>query len=58
VGKHEGKRQLGEPKQRWEDIITIYLKEIGSNSLNWINLPQDTDKWHALVNTLINLWVP
>jgi hypothetical protein len=31
---------------------------MGSNSLNWINLPQDMDKWHALLNTSINRWVP
>jgi hypothetical protein len=28
VGKPEGKRQLGRPKRRWEDI-TMYLREIG-----------------------------
>jgi hypothetical protein len=28
VGKSDGKRQLGRPKRRWEDI-RIYLTEIG-----------------------------
>jgi len=26
--------------------------------MGWIELAQDSDKWHALVNVLMNLWVP
>jgi hypothetical protein len=29
VGKPEGKRQLGRPKPRWEDVIRMDLREIG-----------------------------
>jgi hypothetical protein len=29
VGKSEGKRPFGRPRNRWEDNIRTYLKEIG-----------------------------
>jgi hypothetical protein len=29
VGKHEGKRQLGRPRRRWEDNIKMDLQEVG-----------------------------
>jgi hypothetical protein len=28
VGEPEGKRPLGRPRRRWEDYITVALKEI------------------------------
>jgi hypothetical protein len=30
VGKSEGKRPLGRPRHRWEDYISMDLREIGS----------------------------
>jgi hypothetical protein len=29
VGKHERKKPLGRPIRRWEDEITMHVKEIG-----------------------------
>jgi hypothetical protein len=29
VGKSEGKRPLGRPRRRWEDVIRMDLREIG-----------------------------
>ena len=29
VGKPEGKRPLGRHRHRWEDIIKMYLQEVG-----------------------------
>jgi hypothetical protein len=34
------------------------LKEIGWDNMDWINLAQDRDRWRALVNTVMKLWVP
>jgi hypothetical protein len=55
VGKPEGKRPLGRPRHRWEDGIRMDLREIGWVSVEWIQLAQDSDRWRALVNTVINL---
>jgi hypothetical protein len=31
---------------------------MGWYGMDWINLAQDRDQWRALVNTVMNLWVP
>jgi hypothetical protein len=58
VGKPEGKRPLGRPRRRWVDNIKMDLLEIGWGGVHWIGLGQDRDKWRALVNAVMNLWVP
>jgi hypothetical protein len=58
VGKPEGKRPLGRPRHRWEDNIRMNLREIGWEGVDWIHLAQDRDQWWALVNMVMNLWVP
>jgi hypothetical protein len=58
VGKPEGERLLGTPRRRWEDNIKMDLREIGWGGKDWIDLAQDRDQWRALVNTVMNLWVP
>jgi hypothetical protein len=58
VGKSEGKRRLGRPGRRWENNIKMDLREIGSGSMDWIDLAQDRDQWRVLVNTVMNLRVP
>jgi hypothetical protein len=32
--------------------------ETGWDVVGWINVTQDRDQWWALVNTVMNLWVP
>jgi hypothetical protein len=34
VGKPEGKRPLGRPRRRWEDVVRMDLREIGLGA--WI----------------------
>jgi hypothetical protein len=34
------------------------LREIGWDSVDWIDMAQDRDQWRALVNTVLNLRVP
>jgi hypothetical protein len=58
VGKPEGKRPLGRHKCRWEDNIRMGLRVIGWGGMDWIELAQDRDQQRALVNTVMNLWVP
>jgi len=33
------------------------LKETRREDVNWIGMAQDTDRWQALVNTVMNLLV-
>jgi hypothetical protein len=58
VGKPEGKKPLGRPRSRWEDNIKMDLQEVGCGDMDWIGLAQDTDRWRALVNGIMNLRVP
>ena len=55
-GTVEGKRSLGRPRHRYNNI-KIELKEMGLDGVDWINLAQDRDKWLAFVNSLLKIWV-
>jgi hypothetical protein len=58
VGKPEGKRPLGRPRRRWEDNTKADIQEVEFGVMDWIELAQDTDRWRALVNAVMNLQVP
>jgi hypothetical protein len=53
----EGKRPLGRPRRRSEDIIKMDVREIGLGGMDWIDLALDRDQWRALVSTVMNLRV-
>jgi hypothetical protein len=57
MGKPEVKRPLGRQRRRWEDGIRMDLKEIGSGSVDWIQMAQDRDRWRTLVNTVMHVRV-
>ena len=46
MGKPKGKRPLGRPRHRWEDNIKMDLQEVRYGGMNWIDLAQDSDRWH------------
>jgi hypothetical protein len=58
MGKPEGKRPLGRPRQRWVDNIRMDIVEVGWGDMDWIGLTQDRDRWRALVNSVLSLWFP
>ncbi|KAJ4426496.1 hypothetical protein ANN_27310, partial [Periplaneta americana] len=55
VGRPEGKRRLGRPRRRWEDNIKMYLREVGYDDRDWINLAQEQEFWDS-DETKINLF--
>jgi len=54
VGTPEGKRPLGRPR---EDNIKIDLQEVGWGSMDWTDPAQNRDRWWAIVNMVMHLWV-
>jgi len=58
VGKPEGRRPLERPRHRWEDNIKMDLQEVGWGGWHGlVDLAQDTDRWRALLNMVMNLWI-
>jgi hypothetical protein len=58
VRKPKGKRPLGKPRRRWVENIRMDRGEVGWGDVDWIILAQDRNRWRALVNSVLNLWVP
>jgi hypothetical protein len=54
----EGKRPLRRPRRRCVDNIKMDLREIRWDGMDLIVLAQNRVYLTALVNTVINLWVP
>jgi hypothetical protein len=56
--KAEGNRPVGRHSHRWEDNTEMDLKEVRWEGVNWINMTQNSDKWWAVVSTVMNNCVP
>ena len=55
TGKPIGKRPLGSPRSIWEDHIRMNLKEIGVNTMNWVDSAHYMDYWRGHVNADIEI---
>jgi hypothetical protein len=58
VRKCEGKRPLERPWHRREGNIRMDLIKTEWEGVVWIHVAQNRDKWHALMNMVMNFWVP
>jgi len=38
--------------------VRMGLREMRWKGVDWVHLGQDRDQWWAVVNMVINLWVP
>jgi hypothetical protein len=57
VGTPEGKKSFEKPRRRWEDNIKMDIHELGIGCMDWIDLAQNRDRLHALVNAVMNIRV-
>jgi hypothetical protein len=55
VWKFESKSPFGRPTRRWEDNNKMELQEVKCGGTDWIEMAQDSDRWRAIVNELMNL---
>jgi serine/threonine protein kinase HipA of HipAB toxin-antitoxin module len=58
VRKPEGMKPLRGPTCRWEDITRMDLREIESESVDWMHLVQDRNQLQAFLNTVMNPDIP
>jgi hypothetical protein len=58
VGNPGGKRAFEKPKCRWKRNTEMNLGEVCLESVFWIHLAQDMDRWYVIVNTVMILIVP
>jgi len=56
-GRPDGKRQPGRTRRRRKNNNKMESKKWNGGGTVWIALTQDTDRWRALVNVVIDLWV-
>jgi hypothetical protein len=57
MGRPEGRKPLGRPRLRWEDITEMNLQKTEWR-MNWIAVAQDRDTWRALVNAVMKFLFP
>ena len=49
---------MGDPGVDWRIILRWIFRKLDVGGMDWIELAQDRDRCRALVNAVMNLWVP
>jgi hypothetical protein len=49
---------LGDPVIGGRIILKWIFRKLVGEVMDWIDLAQDRDRWQAVVNVVMNLWVP
>jgi hypothetical protein len=57
IRQPEGKRPLRRPRCRWNDNIKMHLKRNRVEGCV-LDSSEDRGQWQALVNMVMNFWVP
>jgi len=52
------KRSPGRPRHRWENNVSMDLRESGWEGVDLMLLAYDRNHWWALLNMVMNFWVP
>ena len=39
-------------------IIKMDLQKLGCTGMDWIEVAEDKDRWRAVVNAVMKLWIP
>jgi hypothetical protein len=58
IGKPEGRVDSEDVGIDGRIILEWILGKHGRNDVDYMHLAQDRDQWRALVNSVMNLWVP
>jgi hypothetical protein len=56
--KVTGGKARGKETRLWVDNNRTDLGEVGWDDVDWTGLAQDTNRWRALVNLVLNFQVP
>ena len=57
-GRNIGRKEIAwKTHAQWEDNVKKKLKVMGREIVDWIDLAEDSDKWRAVVNTVMNVAV-
>ena len=57
-GETRGKETAWKTQAWMRDNIKIYLRKVGWEGMDWVELTEDRYRWRAVVNAVMNLWVP
>jgi hypothetical protein len=54
----KSKKERDLSRRSLEDNIKMELRDIRWGGMYWFDLPQDRDRWRALLNMVMNIRVP